>query len=468
MNRAQLIIKNALYYTAGTFEQGDIIIIDGQIATITTLVGYSGNFTAERVIDARGYTVLPGLIDSHVHFREPGHTEREDFFSGSCAAAAGGFTAYRVMPNVIPPPFDPLHLNDCVILAEQKSVVDFMMLAAAGYDNKQQFFGLIKAGAVGFKTFLQPAPAGKEQEFTGLIAADDGELYLLLQAGAESGGRFYFHAENYQLIKALEKYLHATGQEDNSFHYKSHAAIAEVESVATVLNFAKATGCKVGFVHITLPESCKLIKQAREQGIDVVTETCFHYLLFDDSYIDRFGPYAKCNPPLRNREASEGLWPYLFDGTIDMVGSDHAPFMASEKVIGPSKGIWQAPSGIPAIEVMLPLMLEQVAQGRLKLSDIVRLFSENTAKVHGIFPRKGCISVGSDGDFTIIDSNSRQKLSKEKMYTKARDINLMFDGMETTGKPVYTIVRGRVVMDHGQVDKNARGWGKYLRPDIIS
>ncbi len=467
MECAQLVIKNANYYTAGTFLQGDIVIVDGKIVAIIASGRYSGNFIAERVIDASGYTVLPGLIDSHVHFREPGHTEREDFFSGSCAAAAGGFTAYRVMPNVNPPPFDTAHLNDCVILAEQKSIVDFMILAAAGFDNKQNFSQLLNAGVVGFKTFLQPPPVGKEQEFFGLTAADDGELFLMLQAGAASNGRFYFHAENHQLIKALEKYLHVTGQEDNSFHYQSHAAVAEIESVATVLNFAKATGCKIGFVHITLPESCELIKQARGQGVDVVTETCFHYLLFDNSYIDRFGPYAKCNPPLRDQAAREGLWHYLFDGTIDMIGSDHAPFTVTEKAIDPKQGIWQAPSGIPAIEVMLPLMLDQVAQGRLKLADIARLFSENTAKAHGLYPRKGCIDLGSDGDFTIVDTGSRQKISREKMYTKARDINIMFEGMETTGMPVYTIVRGRVVMDHGQVDKNARGWGNHLRPEII-
>lgn len=466
MERAQLIIKNANYYAAGNFLQGEIVVIDGKIVAITAISGNSDNFIADNVIDADGFTVLPGLIDSHVHFREPGHTEREDYFSGSCAAAAGGFTAYRVMPNVIPPPYDPEHLNDCVVLAEQKSLVDFMILAAAGYDNIQHFPGLLNAGAIGFKTFLQPPPAGKEQEFIGLTAADDGELYLMLQAGAASNGRFYFHAENHLLIKALERYLHATGQEDYSFHYNSHAAVAEVESVATVLSFAKATGCKVGFVHITLPESCRLIKQAREQGVDVVTETCFHYLLFNDSFIDRFGSYAKCNPPLRNKADSDGLWPYLLDGTIDMIGSDHAPFTVAEKELGQGQGIWQAPSGIPAMEVMLPLMLDQVDKGRLGLADIARLFSENTAKAHGLYPRKGCIDLGSDGDFTIVDTSSRRTLSREKMYTKARDINLMYEGLEITGIPVYTIVRGRVVMDHGHVDTNARGWGRYLKSDI--
>lgn len=457
----QLILSNAKYYLDDHFYTGDIAVENGRIAAIFAPGGADG-LAAERVIDAGGLTVLPGIIDSHVHFREPGRTDREDFFTGSCAAAAGGITTFCEMPNATPPPNCPQHLRERIAMAEEKSLVDFAFLGAAGFDNMPQFQPLLDLGVVAFKTFLDSPPKGREAEFAGLTVADDSELYLMLEAAARTEGRFFFHCENSPLIKGLERHLHQQGGEENSFHYLSRPAVAEVQSVETLLRFARATGAKIGIVHITVPESCRLVRQAKADGVDVVAETCFQYLTYHHGHIDQYGPYAKCNPPLRSREDMEGLWQYLLDGTITMIGSDHAPLTLEEKTVGEREGIWRAFSGFPGVEVMLPVMLTQVNAGRLTLAQLARLMSENTARLHGLFPRKGVIQPGADADFTIIDLQREYALSIERMYSKSKAINKLFDGQRVKGKPVYTIVRGRVLMEDGVVDTSGRGFGRYL------
>lgn len=457
----QLIIKNAEYYANGGFNQGDILVEDGRITAIIA-PGTAGELSAQQVIDAAGLKVLPGIIDSHVHFREPGRTDREDFFSGSCAAAAGGVTTFCEMPNAFPPPNCPENLQNRIGLAAEKALVDFALLGAAGFGNREQFQPLLDLGVVAFKTFLDNPPKGREAEFAGLTVADDGELYLMLQAAAQTEGRFFFHCENTQVIKAMEQLLHQQGESSNAFHYLSRPDVAEVQSVETVIRFARATGAKVGIVHITVPEACRMVRQAKAEGVDVVAETCFQYLTYHHGHIDQYGPYAKCNPPLRSREDMEGLWEYLLDGTITMIGSDHAPLTEEEKIIGLNDGIWKAFSGFPGVEVMLPVMLTEVNAGKLSLAQLVRLMSENTARLHGLFPRKGVIQPGADADFTIVDMNKEVTLSCDKMYTKAKAINKMFEGQKVKGYPVYTIVRGTTVMNNGTVDTSLRGYGKYV------
>jgi len=456
----QLIVRNISYYAEGSFHMGDIVIENGKIAQILP-VGESCGMEALRIIDGSGLTALPGLIDSHVHFREPGKPYREDFFTGSCAAAAGGIATFCEMPNCCPPPNCPANLDTRISLAEEKAVVDFAMFGAAGYGNRDQFKALVDKGVCAFKTFLQPPAIGREEEFDGLTAADDGELYMMLRAGAESGGRFFFHCENADLIAMLEKELHEKGEEGPDFHYRSRDGVAEVQIVEKVIRFAEATGCKIGIVHITMAESCRLVKEAKARGVDVAAETCFQYLAYDDSAIDQWGPWAKSNPPLRSRENVEAMWPYLLDGTIDMIGSDHAPLTVAEKEAG-EKQIWKAFSGVPGTEAMVPVMLNQVAEGRLTLEKLACAMSEGAARVHGLAHCKGKIALGMDGDLTILDMNREYSLSIENMYTHARQLNKMFDGLQIKGKPVYTVSRGRVVMEDGIVDTSAKGWGHFI------
>ncbi|MCR4962515.1 MAG: amidohydrolase family protein [Firmicutes bacterium] len=459
----QLIIKNAHYFANGDFFYGDILAAGGKIVGIVA-AGTADYDQAERVIDAAGLEVLPGIVDSHVHFRDPSRPDREDFYTGSSAAAAGCVTTFCEMPLAIPPPCNVENLHNRIRLAEERSIVDFAMFGAAGYDNRYLLQDILDEGAIAFKTFLHPAPAGREKEFDGLTVNDDGQLYIMMQAAASTTGRYFFHCENAKLISAIEADLHEKGVNGNEFHYLSRAEVAETESVSTIIQFAKATGCKVGVVHISVPEACQMVKEAKMDGVDIVAETCFHYLTYDHSHIDEFGPYAKCNPPLRSAADKEKLWGYLLDGTITMVGSDHAPFTPEEKSIGLTQGIWKAYSGMPAIEMLLPIMLTHVNSGRITLAQLARYISENTAKLFHLYPQKGCIAVGSDADFAIIDMNEEYVTSIEKMYSKSKAINKLFDGTKVKGKPKYTVVRGTVVMENGVVDMSKKGYGQFARP----
>jgi allantoinase len=456
----QLLIKNARYFASGTFFDGDIWVEEGKIAAITA-PGLC-EATAERVIDATGLHVLPGVIDSHVHFRDPGRPDREDFYTGSLAAAAGGVTTFCEMPLAIPPPNDLPNLENRIKLGEQRSIVDFALFGAAGFGNTGQFQKLLDAGVIAFKTFLHPAPVGREGEFDGLTVNDDGQLFLMLEEAAKTDGRFFFHCENAKLIAALENRLHQQGREGYEFHYISRSEVAEVQSVETIIRFAKATGCKVGIVHISVPEACEVVRQAKRDGVDIVAETCFHYLVYTHRDIEKFGPYAKCNPPLRSEADVARLWDYLLDGTITMIGSDHAPFIESEKEIGVNEGIWRAYSGLPSIEMLLPVMLSQVSAGRLSLTQLAALLSENTARLFHMFPRKGCINIGADADFAIVDMQREYTVSIDDMYSKSRAINKLFDQTPIKGKPVYTVVRGRVLMEDGRVHTDNRGFGQYI------
>lgn len=470
--KIDLCIKNALYYGENQFQQGHILIKQGKIVDILpmeqweqleqSLEQFLAEADGQQIIDGTGLLVFPGFIDSHVHFRDPGQTEKEDFFSGSQAAAAGGFTTVCDMPNVVPCCSSSVALQERIADAEKKSVVDFGFYGAAGFGNFSQLAALNEIGITGFKTFLQPGPKGQEDNFSGLVAYDDGELWLLMNQTAKIGTRHFFHCENYRIIEKMSAYLKEQGRVDYSFHYQSRPNIAEAQSIATVLQFAKATRQKVGICHISTVEGCELIKKAKADGIDVVAETCFHYLAYSNKAIDQYGPFAKCNPPLRSQEDVDGLWNYIADGTLDMIGSDHAPHQYEEKLAGVNGEIWKAPSGIPSIEAFAPTMLNQVANGKLSVEQLARLLSENTAKVFGLYPRKGCIQVGSDADMTIIDLQQNDCLDISKMYTKARKNNVMFDGLPVQGKVLYTIVRGNIIMEHGIVAERKKGWGRYI------
>ena len=457
--KGDLLIKNATYYTNDSFVKGNIVVKDGKIVGLTQLEPI---VEFDRVIDAEGKYVLPGVVDSHVHFRDPGRPDRETFFTGSRAAVAGGVTTVCEMPITCPPVNSVEVLDNRKKLAKENCIMDYAFYGAAGYENRDSLQDLVDNGVCAFKTFLHPAPAGREAEFVGLTVNDDGQLFMMMREAAKTGARFTFHCENYKLIEEMEKYLHEIGNDDYSFHYKSRPNIAETESVSTIIQFAKATGCKVGIVHISAPEACELVKKAQQEGLDIIAETCFHYLSFDDSDIDRMGPYAKCNPPLRSKSDVEKLWSYLLDGTISYIGSDHAPFIKEEKEIGKREGIWRAYSGMPAIECALPIMLDHVAKGHLSLAKLCQIMAENVSKEFGLFPQKGVISLGSDADFVIVDLNKKTKFSIDTMFSKAKECNELFDGMECQGAVDTTIVRGRVVYENGQVDDSAQGYGEFV------
>lgn len=456
-----LAVVNGLVFIEGGFRKADVGIQDGKFA----LVGAPGSLPeAKRTIDAAGKYVLPGGIDTHVHYRDPGHAERETFQVGTRAAAAGGCTTFFEHPISIPPQYNAEILHNRLDLCKKGSCVDYCFYGAAGGEFPEEIVPLSKEGVVAYKTFLHQAPEGRDAEFKGLTSANNAELMRALEEVKKTGLPLAAHAEDNELVTGNIKRLRAEGRTYPLAHCESRPPIVEVEAIAKMLRFGKETGCPVELVHVSTCGAMELAKKAKQEGQTVYVETCPHYLLLDESYVEKYGAYAKCNPALRKKEEIDKLWDYVNDGTVDFIGSDHSPYLVSEKEKSPDD-IFVAPSGFPGIDLRLPLMLTEAKKGRVSVERVVELLCVNPAKCFHIFPQKGTISAGADGDLVIVDMNKEYEFDAKNSYSQARDIMKVFQGWKLGCSVDYTVVRGRVVVENGVVDENAAGWGEFVRPN---
>ena len=456
-----LAVVNGLVFVEGGFRKADVGIQDGKFA----LVGAPGSLPeAKRTIDAAGKYVLPGGIDTHVHYRDPGHAERETFQVGTRAAAAGGCTTFFEHPISIPPQYNAEILHNRLDLCKKGSCVDYCFYGAAGGEFPEEIVPLSKEGVVAYKTFLHQAPEGRDAEFKGLTSANNAELMRALEEVKKTGLPLAAHAEDNELVTGNIKRLRAEGRTYPLAHCESRPPIVEVEAIAKMLRFGKETGCPVELVHVSTCGAMELAKKAKQEGQTVYVETCPHYLLLDESYVEKYGAYAKCNPALRKKEEIDKLWDYVNDGTVDFIGSDHSPYLVSEKEKSPDD-IFVAPSGFPGIDLRLPLMLTEAKKGRVSMERVVELLCVNPAKCFNIFPQKGTISAGADGDLVIVDMNKEYEFDAKNSYSQARDIMKVFQGWKLGCSVDYTVVRGRVVMENGVVDESAAGWGEFVRPN---
>ena len=312
--------------------------------------------------------MFPGLVDTHVHLRDPGHTEREDFTTGTQAAAAGGITTILEMPISTPTVNSAEVFRQRRAIVGPKAIVDYALYGAAGHDNFDEIQAMVDEGAVAFKTFLHAPQPGREHEFVGLFCIDEGLLRDLMFVVAKTGVPHTFHCENNAMLHTLQHRLEASGRTDPMAHAEMRPTVVEDVSVATMLAIAAETGGRVQVVHMSSPRAAQLVKEAKARGVRVTGETCPHYLFLSEDELRAFGPYAKCNPVLRSNADREAFWAYVLDGTIDVIGSDHAPYVAEEKDRG-SDNIFKAMAGFPGLEVQFPLMLSAYHDGR---SDVER------------------------------------------------------------------------------------------------
>lgn len=448
MPGADLVIKNGWVVTPQATLRAGVAIEGEQIAAIAT----EGSLpAAARVIDAAGLHILPGVIDSHVHFREPGLTYKEDFATGTMAAACGGVTLVLEMPNTRPPTAtrDALELKKR--LAAEKACVDYGIYGLLVQENLDQLVPMIEGGVIGFKCYMG--------ETVGQIPApDDGVLLEALELLGRHGYRVAVHAENNAIMQHLIRRLKAQGRTDPLAHVDSRPDICAIEAVSRAIHLAEWARAKLHICHEGCKDVLPLIRAAKARGVDLTCETTPHYLLLTAEEMERLGTLMKMNPPVRYRGHQDALWEGLKTGIIDMLATDHSPHTLDEKR---KEIVWEAISGFPGVETQLPLMLTEANAGRFSLNDYARWASENPARAWGLYPKKGAVRVGSDADLVLVDLGREAVIRAEALHSKSK--LTPFDGFKVKGIPVMTIVRGRVVMKDGEV-VGAPGWGRLTTP----
>lgn len=454
-----LAVINARVVTEEGMFFGGIGVENEKIA----MMGSNGQLSAAKlVIDADGQYLLPGCIDAHVHIRYPGISHRENFASGTLAAAGSGTTVLIEMPLSSPPTYSVDELMVRVDAANSQAIIDFGFLGAAG-NKLHNIVPLAKAGVLGFKTFLQSPPPGREIEFVGLTMENEYQLYKGFAEVAKTGLPLGAHTESIGLITGIIDEFKAKGKISAEYHAKSRPTIAEVEMVEKLIRYAREFNVPLYLTHLTTSESVRIANEARRMGQKLIIETCPHYLYFTEEDIVKYGTYAVCNPPLRSKVESEDMWRHLNKGDIDIISSDHAPYTAEEKKKG-LDNIFMSPPGMPGLEMRVPLIMKAVKENRLTLQRAVKLLSTNAARAFGLYPKKGTIRIGADADFILIDIDTPYKMNHSQMRSMCRDSGVIYDGIELYGRVLKTVVRGTVVYDYNGQAVNS-GYGKWLRPE---
>lgn len=411
----------------------DVGVIDGRIA----FIGDLSQASAGEVFDATGLTVLPGVIDTQVHFREPGLEWKEDLETGSRAAALGGVVAVFEMPNTNPNTTDPETMADKLVRANNRMWTDHAFYVGGTHENAEHLADLERLpGCCGVKVFMGASTGDL------LIADDEGVRKVLSNVRR----RATFHSEDeYRLIE--RRGLARTG--DWTSHPEVRDAESAIMSTRRLVGLAKETGARIHVLHVTTRDEMEFLRFHKD--VATVEITPQHLTLVAPEAYERLGAYAQMNPPIRSQEHVDALWLWgMQQGVADVLGSDHAPHTREEK----AKPYPASPSGMPGVQTLVPLMLTHVAEGRLSLERFIDLTSGGAQRVFGT-ANKGRMAVSYDADLTIVDLKAKKTISHDQQASRCGWTP--FDGFETTGWPVATIVRGRVVMKDGELIGQAHG-----------
>jgi dihydroorotase len=436
-----LVIKGGKVVTADSVFEADVGVDGDRIVAV-------GNVPAGRkTIDASGRYVMPGAIDSHVHFRTPGYDYKEDWQTGTGAAARGGVTTVMEMPNTNPPTGTLAALRMKQEIAARQAYVDYGIYGLLDEKNIGQLEALIDAGVSSFKCFMG-------NTFGDLPAPSDGAMLEGFEILARRGMRCTVHAENASIMARRQAALEAAGRTDPLAHLAARPEVCAIEAVSRAVIFAEWTGTRLHIAHKSSKDALYVLRDAKARGVDVTVETCPQYLLLSTKDHDRYGNIMRVNPPIREPGHQEPLWQALREGVVDMIATDHAPHLPEEKT---RASVWQCDCGFPGVETQMPLMLSEVNRGRMTLSDYVRWSSVNPAKAWGFFPHKGVIQAGADADIILVDMKREWSIDQSQLFSKSKISP--WHGRQVQGGPVLTMVRGRIVMENGEVVADP-GWGK--------
>ena len=416
-----LLIRGGTVATPSGIAEGDVGVVDGRIAAIGALSGA----LAKETFDARGLHVLPGVIDTQCHFREPGNEHKEDLESGSRAAVLGGVTAVFEMPNTNPPTTTRQAIEDKLARAANRMHCDYAFYAGASPGNVGALAELERLpGVCGVKAFLGSSTGT-------LLLSEEPDILAALKSGNR---RMAVHSEDEARLNA-RKDLRVAGDP------RSHPVWRDAEtarlSTERVIRLAKQAGRRIHVLHVTTADELPLLADARE--IATVETTPQHLTLAAPECYERLGTYAQMNPPIRDAHHREALWKAVNVGLVDVIGSDHAPHSREEK----DKGYPNTPSGMPGVQTLVTLLLDHVNAGRMSLERFIDLTSAGAARIFSI-AGKGRIALGYDADFTIVDLKAKKTIENSWIASKCGWTP--FDGMETTGWALATIIRGQIVM----------------------
>lgn len=424
--RFDLLLKGGTCVTPSGQREADLGIREGRVAA----VGALDDALAAEVVNVSGLHVLPGVVDSHVHFREPGNTHKEDLGTGSASAALGGVTCFFDMPNTAPSTDSAERLAWKVARARETSWVDFAFYVGATRDNAATLGALERLeGCAGVKLFLGSS--------TGALLVDDPELIeRVLGSGSR---RVACHSEDEARLKERRPLAE---RQSVHFHPQWRDEECAVRSTRNLLALARKTGRRVHVLHVTTEGELPLLEAAKDfASLEASPQ---HLTLAAPGCYDRLGTLAQMNPPIREARHREALWEGVRNGLIDVLGSDHAPHTLEEK----ARPYPASPSGMPGVQTLVPVMLTHVAEGRLTLERFVDLTSAGPARVFGL-AGKGRLAVGFDADLTVVDLKARKTITRE--WSKSRCGWSPFEGFEATGWPTLTLVRGALVMREGQL-----------------
>ncbi|MEZ2241109.1 dihydroorotase [Microcoleus sp.] len=428
---SSLLIRHArILLPNGEFLLGDVQICDGKIVGVAAEIVASG----DREIDASGLTLLPGVIDPQVHFREPGLEHKEDLFTASCACAKGGVTSFLEMPNTRPLTTTQAALDDKLRRAAEKCLVNYGFFIGATSDILPD---LLSANPTsGIKVFMG--------SMHGDLLMDDAAV---LEAIFAKGDRLIaVHAEDQARINQRRQEF--AGISDVAIHSQIQDNQAALLATELAVKLSKKYQRRLHILHLSTGEEAEFLRQEKPSW--VTAEVTPQHLLLNSSAYETIGSLAQMNPPLRSPRDNEILWQALLDGVIDFIATDHAPHTLAEK----AQTYPNTPSGMPGVETSLPLMLTEAMKGRCTVAQVANWMSTAVAKAYKI-PNKGKIAPGFDADLVLVDLEKYRPVVGKEMASKCGWSS--FEGWNLTGWPVVTVVGGKVVFENGKLDTNVRG-----------
>jgi allantoinase len=447
MANADLIIRGTIVQSDRDPFEGEVVIENDRVAAV--LRGRSGA-GARRLLEVEGSLIMPGVVDAHVHcLSDPA----EGITTATRAAAAGGVT------TIIEMPFDagaPVNNVETFLRKKERvqkeAVVDVALLATirkrGGLD---QIKPMAEAGACGFKLSLFETDPERFPQIP------DDELLQAFRLIGEAGLVVGVHAENTEIVNQLISKLRSQGRTDALAHCESRPPVSETEATLRALELAHSTGARLHIFHVSLPRCIQLARWFREQGLDVTTETCPHYLLLNERDMERLGAKAKINPPIRTRKESEELWTLIQNGAVDLVTSDHAPWQLQRKN---RPDIFENASGTPGVQTLLPLLYsEGVSKARLSLQRLVQVLCDAPARRFGFASRKGRLEAGYDGDVVVLNPAEASTVETAQLLSSAGWSP--YQGMTLQGRISHVFVRGRAVVEDGEL-VGQPGYGRFL------